>query len=517
MAETAKPRRKPRPNRWRNRWKRVRSAIRSAQAWSIRSFRAVDRSHYRRFLVSFVAGLAVLGAMRVPQINRSMFGQPDREMMQMAFKIRADLETGGDPVLMLDVDDNTIAGADSARGGPLRAPLATAPRGIVADALEYIRTAPPGRGAQAVIVDVDFATPTPGDEAGAAKLHEVLERWSHTPSAPPLMLARQAFPASVLKGGDGQANPTSVIIPSTDFDDVVGPAPNIYWANVKMMGDQDGVIREFLPYECADGPHGPMVLYSAVLLAYGFLEQGNVPKDAPVTKWMKQAERDCANPNHQPILHGELINYHLSLGKGENGRVWPDLPMSWRGFKTCGPGADRAVFRRISAGDVAAAGPDASHDLLCGRLLIVGGTNAVASDFQQTPLNEMAGPMIIANSIRGLQLSGGGLKRVPTWLQLSVLLLMSAAITLGFTITRRIREHYASLRSRVRGHALITRLRLMPFNPVVLNWAFAFTAHWIGIGLLLISLDHGYWGYLSAPAFASAAVGAMQEFADDEP
>ena len=165
---------------------------------------------------------------------------------------------------------------------------------------------------------------------------------------------------------------------------------------------------------------------------------------------------------------------------------------------------------------MAAAGPDASHDLLCGRLLIIGGTNAVASDFQQTPLNEMAGPMVIANSVRRLQLSHGGLKRVPLLLQLSVLLAVSAAITGGFSITRRIREHYLTLKSQSRGRPLMARLRLIPFNPVVLNWAFAFAAHWTGIGLLLISLDQGYWGYLSAPAFASAAVGAMQEFADDE-
>jgi hypothetical protein len=128
----------------------------------------------------------------------------------------------------------------------------------------------------------------------------------------------------------------------------------------------------------------------------------------------------------------------------------------------------------------------------------------------------MAGPMIIANSVRGLELSNGGLRRVPLWLQLSVLFMVSAAITAGFAVTRRIRENYLHLRTRHRGQPFIHRLRLMPFNPVVLNWAFAVASHWTGIGLLVISLDHGYWGYLSAPAFASAAVGAMQEFADDD-
>ncbi len=481
-----------------------------ARAWVLARHIGVRLGGSRRFIVSFLAGLAVLGAMRVPAVNRSMFGQPDREMMQTAFKMRADLIRRGDPAMMIDVDDQTISSLGKTTGPP-RAPLATAPRGIVADTLDYIRKAPPGKGAKAVIVDVDFATPTPGDEAGAAKLHKVLADWAQTPSAPPLMLARQAFPDSVL-GGDGSA----IVLPVTNFDDVVVPAPNIFWSQVKMMADQDGVVREFLPYECVRNPGGSPVLYSAVLLAYGFLQNGVIPPGSPAKAWLDKAKTDCTKAQEEPISHGELINYHLSLGKGENSRVWPDLPADWKGFAVCGPGADRAVFRRISAADVAAAGPDASHDLLCGRLVIVGGTNAVAADFEQTPLNEMAGPMIIANSVRGLELSDGGLKKVPLWIQLTTLLVVSTAITSGFVVTGRIRAHWLHLKTRHRNHSFLTRLRLAPFNPVVLNWAFAFAAHWTGIGLLLISLDHGYWGYLSAPAFASAAVGAMQEFANDE-
>jgi CHASE2 domain-containing sensor protein len=466
----------------------------------------------RRFIVSFLAGLVVLGAMRVPAINRSMFGQPDREMMQSAFKMRADLIRKGDPAIMVDVDDQTISAVGAGAAGPARAPSATAPRGVIADTLDYIRTSPAGKGPKAVVVDVDFATPTPGDEAGAAKLHKVLDDWGHTPTAPPLILARQAFPDSVL-GGDGSA----IVLPVTDFDDVVVPAPNIFWAQVKMMADQDGVVREFLPYECVkNAGGGPPVLYSAVLLAYGFMQDGVIPPGSPAKTWLEKAKHDCSKAQAEPVSHGELINYHLSLGKGENGRVWPDVAPDWKGFGPCGAGADRSVFRRLSASDVAAAGPDASHDLLCGRLVIVGGTNAVAADFEQTPLNEMAGPMIIVNSVRGLELSDGGLKRVPLWIQLTTLLVVSTAITSGFLVTGRIREHWLHLKTRHRGQSIWFRLRLLPFNPVVLNWAFAFAAHWTGIGLLLISLDHGYWGYLSAPAFASAAVGAMQEFADDE-
>jgi CHASE2 domain-containing sensor protein len=442
-----------------------------------------------------------------------MLGQPDRQMMQSAFQMRADLITGGDPAMLIDLDDATIAQASpgAATGGRPGAPLATAPRGVVADTLEYIRAAPAGKGAKAVIVDVDLATPTPGDEAGSAKLRKVLSDWTRTPSAPPLILARQAYPNSVF-GGDGSA----IVLPRTDYDDIVTPAPNIFWSEVKMMADENGVVREFLPYECVSSPGGSAVLYSAVVLAYGFLRQGDIPKHSPVSRWIERAKTDCAKAQSDPRQHGELIDYHLSLGRGENARVWPDLPNSWSGFAACGPGADRAVFRRLSAGDVAAAGPDASHDLLCGRLVVIGGTNIAAADFEQTPLNEMAGPMIIANAVRGLEISNGGLKRVPWPVQLITLFVVSTAITYGFIVTGRIREHWLELIAQHRGQSVLAKLRLLPFNPVILNWVFAFAAHWTGIGLLLISLEHGYWGYLSAPAFASAAVGAMQEVADEE-
>lgn len=490
--------------------------LRTAEALAVEVSRlrrlalAIEQGHYRRFVISFIAGLLVLGLMRVPMINRSMFGEPDRQMMETAFKMRADLLHGGDPGLFIDIDDQTIASL-LPTGPARRAPMATAPRGIIADALEYVREAPQGKGAAAVVLDTDLATPTPGDEAGAAKLHKVLAAWAQTPSAPELMIVRQSFPEATF-----DSNGDKLILPTTNYDDVVTPAPNIMWASGEMLADQNGVMREFRPYICVVGPTGPTVLYSATLLSYGFLQNGHIPHDAAVRPLITGAEKDCANPRRHANLHGELVNYHLSLGKGENERVWPDLSPDWKGFARCGSGADRAVFRRVSASDVAAAGPDASHELVCGRLVIIGGTNIAANDFEQTPLNEMSGSVIIINAVRGLELSGGGLRRVPLWLQLLVLLVVSAGITAGFALTRRVREHYAHLKSRHRGHPWHVRLRLMPFNPVVLNFVFAFAAHWVGIGLLLISLDRGYWGYLSASAFASAAVGAMQEVADDE-
>jgi hypothetical protein len=203
--------------------------------------------------------------------------------------------------------------------------------------------------------------------------------------------------------------------------------------------------------------------------------------------------------------------------RNEN-RVWPDLQPSWNGGGRCIDG-DRAIFRHLSAADVAAAaeaGPDASHSLLCGRLVIIGGSNLAQSDFQQTPLNEMPGPVILANSVRGLQLNGGGMRKLSIAWQIAVLIPVALIISAGFAITRNARREYKRyLRRHPEGNFWV-RMRALPFNPVVMNWVLAAGAHYIGVALLLWSLGWGYWGFLSAPAFASAVAETAQEFADDD-
>lgn len=475
--------------------------------------RRLRRAHLFRFVVAFLAGVVVVLAMRIPQVQASFLGEPDRQMLEMAFKIRSDLVRKATPVLFLDIDDPTVGRQRTAAPGIAQAPPATAPRGVVANLLNYVLDAPPGRAAKVVILDVDLATPTPGDEAGVQALSAALERWARTPAAPTLVIARQAFPGNSL----GVEN-NDLMLPATPYDATVESAPNMFWGGVKVLVDQNNIVREFQPYECVRTKRGLEPLYSAVALAYGVTVDGKIPEKAPIRTWLTRAATVChsADPA-QDLGHGELLNYHLSLGRGQNDRVWPDVDPSWPGLKPCG-GVDPALVRRLSAADVAdvAGQSGVSHDVLCRRIVLIGGTNTVAGDFQQTPLNEMAGAMIIANGVRGLELSDGGLKRVPWWVQMTVLLVMSAAISAGFSISNRIREHYIHLKTKRKGRPWLQRLLILPLNPVILQWVFALSAHWVGVGLSLLSLDFGYWGYVSAPAFAAAAVNAIQEFADEE-
>ena len=164
--------------------------------------------------------------------------------------------------------------------------------------------------------------------------------------------------------------------------------------------------------------------------------------------------------------------------------------------------------------DAVRAGGDLDHALLCQRVVMIGGTNASAVDFVQTPLNEMNGSVVLANAIRGLELSHGGLRPIPLVLQIFSLLLVCIAFSASALASERAKHHYRSLRRRRKQHTFRQRLAFVWLNPLFMNGMIAVAAHLLGIGILLISLNFGLWGFLSAPAFAVAITETLQEFFD---
>ncbi len=467
------------------------------------------RLYWLRALITFTVGALVLVVIRIPVVEQSFIGQPDREMLDTAFKMRSDVFVGrGDPVLLMDIDNATIREDVEHPVQRDREPSSQASRGLVADLLQYILAAPPERMPKAVMLDVDLAAPQAFDTPGVARLHKVLQAWAASPTAPPLIVSREAFNPEVV-GLEGKIP----ALPASDYDDIVDQAPNIYWGEVRVLANQEGVVNEMMPYQCVQHQGRIEPLFASALLAYAVLQDGKIPKGSKVEEVLKEAGPHCKNDPHHPLLHGEQINYHLTLERSEEERTWPDLRLDWPGFRQCGREGDRAVFRQLPASVIQAAGADASHDILCRRLVVIGGTNDVAADFQQTPLHDMAGAMVLANSVRGLQISHGGLKQAALPLQLGVLLLVSIVITTGFTISRLMRRRYRRHRAGVKHWR--QELALLPLNPILLNWTIAFGAHWVGVALLIWSLDLGYWGFLSGPAFGAAMAEAIQDFTDE--
>ena len=460
--------------------------------------------------LSFIVGLIVLMLIHIPAVEQSFLGAPDREMMEIAFKLRSDLVAGvAEPVLFFDIDDRTLSKLSS---GPFAMPPDTVPRGVIANLIDYMRTAPPAQAPRVVVLDVDIAQPSSDGPDGVQKLQAAMAQWATTPSAPALIISRQSYPASVFGIDSGGS-----VLPNSPYDDIVQHAPNIFWSTPKVLGDMNGEIREFAPFECVTSKDGVAPLYSAALLAYQFAERDpNALAHAEARHWMQDGADRCKTQPDVPLVHGERIDYHISLDLGFRGRVWPNLSPRWPGFKTCGEG-DAAIFRRLSVIDIVdavRAGGDLDHALLCQRVVMIGGTNASAVDFVQTPLNEMNGSVVLANAIRGLELSHGGLRPIPLVLQIFSLLLVCIAFSASALASERAKHHYRSLRRRRKQHTFRQRLAFVWLNPLFMNGMIAVAAHLLGIGILLISLNFGLWGFLSAPAFAVAITETLQEFFD---
>jgi CHASE2 domain-containing sensor protein len=462
----------------------------------------------RRAGVSFAVGLIILLLIQIPAVEQSFLGAPDRQMMEWAFKLRADL-TGGkaDPVLFLDFDNRTISKLNAA--GPYAPPLATVPRGALADLLDFIRAAPAAQEPRAVLFDVDLSQPATDGDQGVEKLKAALAAWGATRSAPPLVLIREAYPATAvgLEGG-------GLVLPDTPYDAAVLAAPNIRWSEAKVLGDLNAVVRDFQPYECVRTSAGLAPLYAAALIAYQYIESDRAAlQNAPARHWFEEAASRCQSGSDPPPGHGEMIDYTLSLDMGPLTHSSPSLDPGWPGFATCGV-ADSAVLRQLSVIDILQAGGDASRGLLCGHVVIIGGTNASAADFIQTPLNEMNGSIVLANSVRGLLLTHGGLRPIPLPAQVLLLLVVSLAISASAAATSRARRRYLRLRGGPHSETLTHRLAILPLNPIVLNGIIALSAHWLGVALLMVSLNFGLWGFLSAPAFAAAITETIQELTD---
>jgi CHASE2 domain-containing sensor protein len=468
----------------------------------------------RRAAISFGVGLIVLLLIQIPTVEQSFLGAPDRQMMETAFRLRADI-TGGvaEPVLFIDVDDRTLSKLAPPTTG-IVPPLATTPRAAIADLLEFMRSAPPATAPRVVVLDVDIAQPPSDGPDGVARLKTALAAWAATKTAPPLIIARETYPATAL----GIDRP-QLALPDTPYDAIVQPAPNIFWSEPSVQADLNGEIREFLPYQCVvsgrDPNDAPRPLYSTALLAYQFAERDQKVLDhAPARHWMTEAATRCQARSEMPLKHGERIDFHISLDRGFSGRVWPDLSPGWPGFRQCGRD-DPAIFRRLSAIDILDAvrsGGDVSHSLLCQHVVIIGGTSAGAADFVQTPLNEMNGSVVLANAIRGLQLTHGGLRPIPLVLQILLLLLVSLLMSASNLATAQARRRYRRLRRSVHKARFARRLAIIPLNPIILNGLIALTAQCVGVGLLMISLDFGFWGFLSAPVYAAAITETLQEF-----
>lgn len=503
------------------------------QAWFGRDGRV--RGAARHVLAPLCAGLLAFAILQIPNAERSILGEPDREMLETAFKLREGIVRGkADPVVWLDLDfetlDGSLARQDGSRfleAGPIDRPLAAGPapavpRQTLADLLNWTRrSSSSGAGPTAVLLDVDLAWG--GDAAGQAALAQALEAWAGDPKAPLLMLAREALDT-----------PDGTILPPTPFDRLEADSPSLMFVGVGYLADGDGLVRELTTGQCVTRPGDPV---SAVPLPHAIVAATAAQRaarerigDTPLERaaWVEHDVRlrmtallpPCTPGTPGPALSGGLVNWHLGFQRPNKPKAAPVHP-SWPHRATCGLSHPPLALARVAAGDALAAPEAAQSGLLCRALVIIGADNALLSDRSSTPYGSLPGPVVLANGMRGWFDTGpierGGWQVGRLALQLALLAATVAAVAWAFdAVSDWRRGRISAPRSRLGSVAgLSVGAGLLITHPLVFKFVLAVVTFGVGAAVTAVGLDHGFWGVLSAPAYCAALTEAWQQINQD--
>src|SRR5262249_20782154 len=140
-------------------------------------------------------------------------------------------------------------------------------------------------------------------------------KWSQTPNAPLLIIAREAL---ARESGAGQP-----LLPPSQYDQIIESSPNIMYGAVFHSSDAAGVVREYELWTCVSGPGGLQALPSVVLAA----EQGvrTTPQRAKqeIAGLSRRQAQTCAQHPHVDPPR-ERILYHLDFNPSD-GRAAPPL------------------------------------------------------------------------------------------------------------------------------------------------------------------------------------------------
>jgi CHASE2 domain len=486
--------------------------------------RALDR--IKPVWFPLLAACLSFGLLQIEGIERSFLGAPDREMLQTAFKLRDGVARGsGDPVLWLDIDYETLmagnvdavaAPGSTAKSGDEHGPVPYVPRTVIAAALDYARSA----DASLVLLDVDVGWNT-RDLEGQAALMAALDRWAGDPRAPLLLLAREVL-----------ALPPGPTLPASPLDTVISAAPNITAATVSNLSAGGGV-REFVAGQCMIGPDGQnLFVPSAVTYAMAAQRQarqasGPTPSQTPNqtslaepaaivrqvkadTKALAQACQQARPAFLPPVQAAGLISWHIGFSYPGTIKAAP-VAAHWPHIKRCGLSAPPPSASRISVADILASPASASTEPLCGRLVIIGADNPIQQDRAATPIGLLPGPIILANAMRGhfdtgpIMRTGGGWVRL--CLQIGLLVLTVIAVVWAFQWVSRLR---LSLKAR-QPASVLTKALLFITHPLCFKFVVAFVTFGIGALVTAWSLNLGFWGLLSAPAYFAALFEAWQQ------
>jgi hypothetical protein len=439
------------------------------------------------FVRTFGVAFALWLVLQVPGADRTFLWEPDRQMLDAAFKLRQGVaELPAPPVLWIDVGDH--ASDEETESG--QALPVVVPRTAVATSLHWVRRGRPS----VVIVDVDLAFED-HNFAGNNELKQELAAWASDPGSPQLLLVREPLPRK------GQ-----MYIPTTSVDEIVERAQKIEWASANLCKDERAQVRSIPKPLLIEGTKEDLIsvvdLTSAALGRKPIIPHGSVSP--------------CDKPDF--LAHERLIDWHI--GPRADGRPLAGMPTSdadlsqnpkvsrnWPGIYDCRLTTPPYAFSRQGVGPILKAADIADTSRLCGTVVIIGADSPLFPDNSWTPLGNMSGPMILANAIRGDHVRSIT-NTSPRSIQALTFQLVSlfVFVLIIVFVFRVLGEWRASILDKIDQKTNPFGLRLLIFatSPILVKFIIAILAFIGGVAVTSIGLIFGLWGALSAPTYLAA-------------
>jgi hypothetical protein len=351
----------------------------------------------RHFAINVVIGLVLMFILDMPivQQNATVAGFRDGLINWQMDKLKG--LDGGQDIAWINVDTDTYRDWGE--------PLVTR-RDKLAMLLDFAMQHQP----RAVIIDVDFSTPSPFDQA----LVRVLQKYSRCPGAcgQPIVLVR-AFDDGVDNAYPGQTGIVNVArrsfldqALSTSPEEPWKTAGQVQWGSVTTDHDADHIVRRWRLWENSCTNQGDAVLTpSVVLLAVAEQRRSLADIRAALQPHSLACESKRGPPPALPSASFE--NELTGIGNPPHSIILTEHGLQRRIIYRIPWDALHGVVSGPAVGAVLRADPISQGGLVDGSVLqdriVVIGSSWDPLDVHRTPIGEMPGTLVLINEVNSLE------------------------------------------------------------------------------------------------------------------
>ena len=143
--------------------------------------------------------------------------------------------------------------------------------------------------------------------------------------------------------------------------------------------------------------------------------------------------------------------------------------------------------------------------------MVIGGDNAITKDRSPTLIGTLPGPIILGNAMRGHFDTGPIVRGNWSVLRLGLQLALLSITVIGIVW---VFDGIAKLRQRLMTQAVTrpsVRFLLFITHPLCFKFIIAFATFAFGVFVTALSLELGFWGLLSAPAYFATLYEAWKQ------